>query len=49
MPFGLCTAPYTFTKILKPVSKRLREEGIKMVVYLDGILFIADTEAECRE
>ena len=48
MPFGLCTAPYTFTKILKPVSKRLRKEGIKMVIYLD-ILFIANTEAECRE
>ena len=25
LPFGLSVAPYTFTKLLKPVVKKLRE------------------------
>lgn len=34
LPFGLSTAPYIFTKILKPVLARLRNEGFCSVVYL---------------
>jgi len=37
LPFGLCTAPYVFTKILKPVVANLRKEGIFLVCYLDDI------------
>ena len=32
-PFGLCTAPYAFTKLLKPVLHVLRENNIRVVVY----------------
>lgn len=47
MSFGLCTAPYTFTKILKPVVQKLRKEGIVLVIYLDDILIFAESENEC--
>ncbi|KAI8432187.1 hypothetical protein MSG28_004646 [Choristoneura fumiferana] len=29
LPFGLATAPYAFTKLLKPVMEFLREQGIR--------------------
>lgn len=35
MPFGLSSAPYTFTKLLKPVMEFLRRSGITCVNYLD--------------
>lgn len=34
------TAPWIFTKILRPVAAKLRELGIRMVTYLDDILII---------
>lgn len=48
LPFGPCTAPYIFTKILKPVMQNLIEKGIVLVVYLDDILIIARSEYECK-
>jgi len=30
-PFGLATAPRTFTKLLKPVSVKLRQEGLRVI------------------
>lgn len=35
------TAPYIFTKIMKPVVTKLRKEGFCSVVYLDDFLFIS--------
>lgn len=49
LPFGLCTAPFVFTKLLKPVVQKLRSQGIILVIYLDDVLIIAKTEAECRQ
>ena len=40
LPFGLSTAPHTFTKITKPVVSFLRGRGIRMVIYLDDMLFL---------
>lgn len=28
LPFGLSSAPYCFTKLIKPVMQKLRENGI---------------------
>lgn len=42
--FGLCTCPYVFTKVLKPVMKCLRARGFKSVVYLDDILCVEDSK-----
>ena len=38
LPFGLCTAPRTFTLILVPVLALLRARGIKVHAYLDDWL-----------
>jgi hypothetical protein len=40
LPFGLCSAPRVFTKLLKPVVSFLRERGIRLIVYLDDILIL---------
>lgn len=47
MPYGLSSAPRTFTKIMKEVITYLRTRGYKSVVYLDDILCIGDTYDEC--
>ena len=39
LPFGLASAPRVFTKLLKPVLSILRQGGIRLIVYLDNILF----------
>jgi Reverse transcriptase (RNA-dependent DNA polymerase) len=43
LPFGLCSAPRVFTKILKPVIAWLRAQGIRLVIYLDDFLLMAET------
>ena len=35
LPFGLSTACYVFTKLLRPLVKRWRSRGIKAIVYID--------------
>ncbi|XP_066589319.1 uncharacterized protein [Prorops nasuta] len=47
LPFGLCTAPFIFTKIMKPVIARLREKEFMSVIYLDDILCIGKDEINC--
>ena len=40
LPFGLSTAPYLFTKLLRPLVKVWRARGFQSVVYLDdGVNF----------
>ena len=43
LPFGLSTAPRTFTKTMQPVMEKLREQGLHLVIYLDDILLMADS------
>ena len=41
LPFGLCSAPWTFTKLLKPViSSSHFTAAIGIVIYLDDILIL---------
>ncbi|XP_078539321.1 uncharacterized protein LOC144824100 [Lissotriton helveticus] len=40
LPFGLSSAPWCFTKVLKPVVERLRTEGIRLIIYLDDMLLL---------
>lgn len=49
LPFGLSTAPYTFTKLLKPVIGHLREQGYLSVIYLDDLLLLGETHTSCLE
>lgn len=47
LPYGLCTAPSTFTKLLKPVVSYLRRQGFLSTIYLDDYLCIGSTFEEC--
>ena len=44
LPFGLSSAPRLFTKLLKPVVSQLRRLGIRLVIYLDDMLFMNESE-----
>ena len=44
LPQGICTAPYKFTKLLKPAFAHLREKGIICLGYIDDTLFIANSQ-----
>lgn len=47
LPFGLCTAPFVFTKLLKPILQYLRSSGYMSVNYLDDFLCIGSTYEQC--
>lgn len=47
LPFGLCTAPFVFTKIMKPVVKLLRSCGFLSTIYLDDLFLIGSSYREC--
>jgi hypothetical protein len=49
LPFGLSSAPYTFTKIMKPVTHALRKKGVVCVNYLDDFFIIGETFQECSQ
>ncbi|XP_063426807.1 uncharacterized protein LOC134710382 [Mytilus trossulus] len=42
LPFGLKSSGYVFTKVLRPLVAHWRRKGIKIVVYLDDGLGLAD-------
>jgi len=46
LPFGLCSAPRIFTKVLKPVGAFLRRKAIRVVIYLDDFLLLSVTMEE---
>jgi len=48
LPFGLSTAPYIFTKIMRPVISYLRQRGFQSVIYLDDFLFLGSSPEECQ-
>ena len=49
MPFGLSSAPYVFTKIIKPVISFLHQQNICVMAYLDDFLIMAESKQVCRE
>ena len=48
LPFGLCTAPYVFTKLTRPVVQFLCNLGINIVIYLDDMLISAMSQDSLR-
>ena len=48
MPFGLSSAPYLFTKLLKPLVKKWRTEGKSIIVLLDDGLGAAADHTKAR-
>ncbi|XP_066600758.1 uncharacterized protein [Prorops nasuta] len=49
LPFGLSSAPYIFTKLLKVPIRVLRGRGFKNVIYLDDCMSIEHTFDRCSE
>ena len=49
LPFGLCSAGYIFTKVVRPLVAHWRKDGIKITVYLDDGLGLAENETVCQE
>lgn len=47
LPFGLSSAPHTFTKLMRPVIESLRANKIECVNYLDDFLILGSSESEC--
>ena len=49
LPFGLSCAPWVFTKITKAVTAVLREMGIRLIIYIDDILIMAESETLLKD
>lgn len=49
IPFGLCSAPFIFTKIMKPLCTYLRSKNIILTSYLDDIIFFNSSKYHCKE
>ena len=49
LPFGLCTAPRVFTKLLKPIITFLRTRNIRLLIYLDDILIVGSDLKTLKE
>ena len=49
LPFGLCTAPRIFTRLLKPVVTFLRTRNIRLLIYLDDILIVGSDIITLKE
>ena len=46
--FGLVTSPREFTKLLRPIVWLLRQQGVKLHIYLDDWLIRADTPEQAQ-
>lgn len=49
LPFGLSSAPWAFTKLLRPVVAFLRSMGVRLVIYLDDLLILNESYEDLRE
>lgn len=49
LPYGLSSAPYVFTKLLKPLLSLLRNKGHTVVAYLDDLLCIGPDFMSCQD
>ena len=48
LPFGLSSAPYVFTKVLKPLEKYWRIQGVCIAIFLDDDWAIVQDRKSCR-
>lgn len=45
LPFGLASAPFLYTKMLRPLVQHWRRQGIRVSVYFDDIISMAQSVA----
>ena len=43
MPFGLATAPWAFTKLMRQLVNHWRRSGFRVLPYLDDFLFMSSS------
>ena len=48
LPFGLCSAPRVFTKLMKPMMAFLRGRGLRTIIYLDDLLIMNQSPVELQ-
>ena len=48
LPFGLASAPYVFTKCLKPIEKYWGFQGVRIALFLDDGWLIENSLNACR-
>eukprot|EP00731_Ephydatia_muelleri_P015005 Em0008g725a len=48
LPFGLSSAPYVFTKMMRPLVRLWRSKGIKAIVYLDDGIVSSQNESSAK-
>ncbi|GJP42866.1 hypothetical protein CLOM_g2398, partial [Closterium sp. NIES-68] len=48
LPFGLATAPFVFTQLIKQLAKRWRASGLRIVPYVDDLLFLCKSHTYAR-
>ena len=49
VPFGLCSAPWIFTKTLRPIFAKFHEAGFQGFGYIDDSFIIAETKEGCQK
>ena len=49
LPFGLSSACYAFTKLVRPLVRYWRERGLRIIIYLDDGLCAMDGESNALE
>ena len=49
LPFGLSLSPWVFTQVVKQFAVQQRRQGVRLRVYLDDWLILAQTQARCME
>ena len=49
LPFGLSSAPRVFTKLCRPIAAHFRSRGIRLLVYLDDWLLMAQSKDQAVE
>lgn len=48
LPFGLATACYAFTKLMRPLIKHWRGQGIRAIVYIDDGIVAVEGEVKAQ-
>ncbi|CAI7848980.1 unnamed protein product [Closterium sp. NIES-53] len=48
LPFGLATALFVFTQLIKQLAKRWRARGVRVIPYVDDLLFLCHSETQAR-
>ena len=48
LPFGLSSVPRVFTELLKPVTALLRQRSVRLILYLDDMLLMAQSQSELK-